>query len=257
MTRPVALLRAVPDSFTAALSSRHSVSIDVAKARAQHEAYRAILEAGGFATRMLPADEAHPDCPFVEDTAVVIGDRALATVPGHPSRRGETSVVVEALRELVRVETMEPPATLDGGDVLQVAGKVFVGMSARTNREGIEALAGFAAGCGRPVIAVPVPGGLHLKSSVAAVGDGMVVACGVEPTLLEGIAVIPLPGPDHEAANVVRLPDGNLVVAAEHPATARLLERRGFTVVPAEVSEFAKADGGLTCLSVRLRDVMV
>lgn len=29
----------------------------------------------------LSADEGYPDCPFIEDTAVVIGNRALITRP--------------------------------------------------------------------------------------------------------------------------------------------------------------------------------
>jgi dimethylargininase len=162
--------------------------------------------------------------------------------------------VAEALAGFVDVETMEPPATLDGGDVLQVGGSVYVGVSLRTNPAGVEALRRFAAG--RPVFPIEVRAGLHLKSAVSAITPDTVVAWapGVDLDAFSGVEVVGLSGPDPEAANVVRLADRRILVAAAHPATANLLEQRGFQAVVVDVSEFAKADGGLTCLSIRLRD---
>ena len=254
--RPIAVLRAVPGSFAAALSSEHPASsIDVAAARVQHQAYRRALEDGGFSTLVLPADDDHPDCPFIEDTAVVIGDRALITRPGHPSRRGEAAVVAAALRTMVTVETMQAPATLDGGDVLQGAGRVLVGISGRTNRAGVAALAEFAAASGREVIPVNVRAGLHLKSAVTAISDAAVLAWtdGVDEGAFLEVEVVPVPGTAPGAANCVRLPDGRVLVSAAHPDAAAVLEAYGLGVVRVGVSEFAKADGGLTCLSIRLR----
>ncbi len=255
--RPIALLRAVPGSFSAALSSEPAASIDVALARVQHDAYRRALEVGGFATSVLPADDDHPDCPFIEDTAVVIGDRALITRPGHRSRRGEVSAVAAALRTMVEVETMLPPATLDGGDVLQVGGRVLVGISGRTNRAGVAALTDFAAGSGREVIPVQVRAGLHLKSAVTAISDEAVLAWtdGVEVSEFGEVEVVPVPGTAPGAANCVRLPDGRILASAAHPDAAAVLEARGLGVLRVVVSEFAKADGGLTCLSIRLRSL--
>jgi dimethylargininase len=256
MTRPIALLRGVPASFASALTSRSLTSpIDVELARSQHEAYRRALESGGFATRVLPPAEEHPDCPFVEDAAVILGRRALITRPGHPARRGETAEVARALRELVAVETMQSPAALDGGDVLQVGGRVFVGASRRTNRAGIDALRRFAAGT--PVVSVPVRAGLHLKSAATAVGTDAVVVWSdaVDASFFEGLEVVAVGGDEPEAANTVRLADGRVLVAAAHARVAETLARRGLGVVTVDVSEFAKADGGLTCLSLRLRDV--
>jgi len=231
--------------------------VDVALARSQHDGYHSALEAGGFATMTLPADEAHPDSVFVEDTAVVVGGRALVTRPGHPDRRGESEAVTNALRGMLEVHEMEAPATLDGGDVLQVGRAVYVGRSGRTNAAGIAALGRFVAPMGRRVIPIEVRAVLHLKSAATAIDPHTVLVWpdGVDIAAFDGLRIVAVPGPDPEAANVVRLPDGAILAGEAHPETAALLEGIGHRVVTVDVSEFAKADGGLTCLSLRLRDV--
>jgi dimethylargininase len=259
MTRPVALLRDVPDSFPSALTSAEPADpIDLSAARTQHAAYRAALEHGGFATMVVPADEAHPDCVFIEDTAVVIGSRALATRPGRPERRGEVRPVAAALTELVAVAEMEAPATLDGGDVLQVGRTVFVGRSERTDAAGITALGRFARRRGRRTVPVGVDGVLHLKSAVTALDAHTVFVWPgvVDVAAFDGLRLIMAPGDDPHAANVVRLPDGTVLMAAGHPEAADILLRAGYAVVAVDVSEFATADGGVTCLSIRLHDVL-
>ena len=257
--RPLALVREVPDSFRdCVVSTDPRPEIDVAAARRQHHAYREALTAGGFRVRAVAADEAHPDSPFIEDTAVVIADRALITRPGHRSRRGERAGVAAALEPLVSLTHLEGPATLDGGDVLQVGRTVFVGRSARTNSDGIAALDRFAVAAGRSVVPVEVAGVLHLKSAVTALDANTVLAAEAmagSPAFAD-VRVLPAPPGDPEAANVVRLPDGRLLVAAHHDATAVLLEAEGYGVARCDVSQFAKAGGGLTCLSLRLRDVL-
>lgn len=253
--RPIALVRDVPASFVSCVTTRPAVPpLDAGLARLQHAAYAAALQAGGFAVFRAPAAPRHPDSPFIEDTAVVMGDRALITNPGHPSRRGEVPGVAEALSRWVRVEMMDQ-GTLDGGDVLQVGGKVFVGASERSDAGGIAALARF---CG-PVEVVPVPvrATLHLKSGVSALDPDTVLwhpaAC--DRADLTGVRVIEVPGDDPEAANAVRLPDGSILTAQHHRITADLASSSGFPVRTVDVSEFARADGGLTCLSLRLRAV--
>lgn len=251
--RPLAFVRAVPDSFVSCVAGTPpDPPLDPVLARAQHAGYAAELTAGGFAVRTVPAAEAHPDCSFIEDAAVVVGTRALLTRPGHPSRRGEGDGVAAALAGLLELVTMEE-GTLDGGDVLQVGGTVFVGVSGRSDGAGIAALARF---CG-PVHAVPVRSVLHLKSGVSAVDAETVLwhpaACDRDD--LAPLRIVEVSGDDPEAANVVRLPDGSVLVGAHHRATVELVSGLGIPVRTVDVSEFARADGGLTCLSLRLRSV--
>ena len=253
--QPRAYLRDVPDSFVRCVTSVAPVPpLDPRLARRQHAAYRKALEQGGFTTVMLDADEAHPDCCFVEDAAVVLDGRAIINRVGHPSRRGEVPPVAAALAESMPTTEMEPPARLDGGDVLRVGRRLFVGMSDRSDAAGAEALAAFA-GPVWEVVPVAVEGALHLKSAVSALDDDTLLAerGRVDESAFEGFRVLrPAPGESH-AANVVRLADGSMLVAASTPATAELMAAAGFEVHTVDVGEFGRADGGLSCLSIRVR----
>lgn len=252
--RPIALVRPPSREFADAITDRPPVPpLDADLALRQHAAYCAALRAGGFTVRHLTPAPGHPDACFVEDVLVVIGDRGLVTRPGHPLRRGETAGIDAAATGLTAVEQVEPPATIDGGDVLQVGGTIYVGRSDRTDHAGIERLAAFAGG--RPVVPVDVSGVLHLKSAVTAVSEDAVLLFPgvVDESALSELRTITVPGDDPEVANVVRLPDGRVLVGSV--ASREIVRSEGFETVSVDVSEFGRAGGGLTCLSVRLRDV--
>jgi dimethylargininase len=251
---PTALVRAVGDSFARCVTARPvSPPLDPALARRQHGAYRAALEAGGFAVVEIPADEDHPDGCFVEDAAIVIASSALLTHPGHPSRRGEVVSVERGLVGLVPIDRVTV-GSLDGGDVLQVGTTVFVGVGRRTDAGGADALERFARPLGRRVVRVASGPALHLKSAVTALDDDTVILHeSVDPAPFTGLRVVTIGGDDPEAANVVRLPDGSILTAEAHPAAAGVVAALGYDVVTVDASEFARADGGLTCLSIRIR----
>src|SRR5204863_2683547 len=114
--------------------------IDVAKAIAQHKAYRDCLVDLGVRVVSLPAEPELPDAVFVEDPAVVVDEVAVISIMGVPSRRPEARSLADALSRYRPVKFLREPATLDGGDVLRVGRRVFAGLSRRTNREGIAQL---------------------------------------------------------------------------------------------------------------------
>lgn len=221
----------------------------------QHGRYVAALEAGGYEVVAVPAADGMPDSAFVEDTAVVVGTRALVTRPGHSTRRGEVGPVAESLESRYPLHRVRDPATIDGGDVLIAGSSLFVGLSGRTNEAGVRALAAVAEPQGFDVTPVAVRSVLHLKSGLSALDDSTLLwhpdAC--DGASLDGFEVVAVQGDDPAAANVVRLADGRILVAERHPETVRLVAERGFSVVTINVSEFARADGGLTCLSIRIR----
>jgi len=240
-----AIVREVPESFVSAVAS-HPRRISVPKARRQHARYVEALRGACDEVVVIAADEEHPDCPFVEDQAVVWGSRAVVTRAGHPSRRGEAGPVALALRELgLDVVTMTAPATLDGGDVLFVGGTLYVGRSGRTNGEGIAFLARTFE---LPVVPVPVAG-LHLKSVASAASSRLVLVAAdtVDPATFDGCEVVVVPAP--AAANVVALGD-RVIMLAGHPETRAALEDRRLEVVEIGLGEFGKADGAPTCLSI-------
>src|SRR5213596_1716178 len=143
--------------------------IDVAKAVTEHERYEAALRSLGARVVRAPEEPTLPDAVFVEDTALVLDEVAIITRPGAPSRRPEIESVVSVLSAYRSVQRIQPPGTLDGGDVLQVGRTIYVGLSSRTNRDGIAQLGTLVSDWGYEVIPVPVKGCLHLKSAVTQV----------------------------------------------------------------------------------------
>jgi len=202
---------------------------DQARLLAQHAAYVAALRALGLEVTVLPPLPGLPDAYFIEDPAVVVPELAVVTRPGAPARRGEVAALAPALAAHRPLAAIEPPATLDGGDVLVVGRRVLVGRSERTSA------------------------GLHLKSSVSWVGgDALVVAHGFAArAALAGFRLLELDPAEGDAANVLWV-NGSLLLPAGFPRTRALLATLGLPLVALDTSEIRKMDGGLTCLSLRL-----
>jgi dimethylargininase len=250
------LVRDVSDGYADCLREDRRAPIDVATARAQHARYVAIVRELGIEVETIVADSACADCAFVEDTAVIAGRNALLTCPGAPSRRAEVAPVGDALARTIAVHRMALPATLDGGDVLRAGMRLFVGLSSRTNRAGVDALARVAALEGVDVVAIEVRGGLHLKSACTLVSAQQLVFA-AETMRDEDLAVFRAAGLDcvatdeNAGANVLAL--GSVVlVSAAAPRTAAKLAASGVDVRTIDVGEFHKGDGALTCLSLRV-----
>lgn len=248
----IALMRGVPDTLARCeLSFHEREPIDLVRARAQHAAYAALVGALGADVQELPADPAFPDCCFVEDLAVVLDELALVTRPGAASRRGEAAAVAEALARHRAIETTSEPATLEGGDVLRLGRRLFVGRSRRTNDAGVARLAAVAEPLGYRVVPVAVTGCLHLKSAVTALDEESVLVnrAWIDPEPLAGLELVDVACEEPGAANVLRV--AGCVVA--HPGYPRTLDRiaaRGHDVRPLDVSEFLKAEAALTCKSL-------
>src|SRR5687768_5308452 len=154
---PIAITRAVPQSFDRALTGAlPAAAIDVRRARAQHADYVAALRACGAEVIELPADDALPDCCFIEDTAVVAGGRALITRPGAPSRQAEPAAVRPLLAARMPVAEMNDPETLDGGDCLLLGRRLYIGRSRRSNVAGAARARAVFAEVGIEVLEVPV-----------------------------------------------------------------------------------------------------
>lgn len=224
-------------------------AVDVALARRQHAAYVAALRSAGWTVRAVPPDDQSPDAVFVEDTVVVCGDLAVLGRSAVPERRAEVAGTEQAVRELgLQVAYIEPPGTLDGGDVLQVGDTVYLGLSGRTNEETLCQLAPLLAGVGRRVVPVKVSGCLHLKSAMTALPDGTLIGVPewVDTSALPGIVVAPEPA----GAHVVVLGEDHVLVSAAAPRTIERLRADGLRVTAVDISEFEALEGCVTCLSV-------
>lgn len=253
MSSAAVVLTRAPSAQIAACQLTHLERrpIDFERLLGQHQAYCRMLESWGCRVVTLAADSALPDAVFVEDTAVVLDEIAVLTRPGAPSRELEVEAIAPHLEPLRPLQRILAPATMDGGDVLRLGRKLFVGASTRTNAAGREALAGFVAPFGYEVIAVEVGGSLHLKTAVTAVADGVLLANRrwIDVAPFAGCEIIDVAEDEPFAANVLRV--GNrLLTAAEHPRTLERLRRRGFEPQTIDFDELAKAEAGLTCCSI-------
>ena len=268
----VALTRDVsPSMADCELTFAPRLEIDIERARAQHRDYEQCLARLGCRIIQLPPEPRLPDSVFIEDTAVVFDEIAVIARPGARSRRAETQVVARDLALHRRVTHIRPPATLDGGDVLAVGREVFVGVSTRTNHVGFEQMRSLLMPLGYRVTGVPVLGALHLKSAVTLVAGTILLinrnwtdASAFESAFTDGVERVGpgsrvgvefievAPGEPH-AANALLIGDA-VVYPAGYPLTKRRLEEHGITVVSVDISELAKAEGGVTCCSLVFRD---
>ena len=218
----------------------------------QHAAYLDALKAAGLDVIVLEPQPDYPDAHFVEDTAVVTSDVAVITIPGAAARQGEEESIIPVLAEYRRIERIEAPGTVDGGDVLQVGNHFFIGISERTNKEGAEQLGRILQRYGNTWTAVTVGAGLHFKSSVNYVGQNtlLVTTDFAAKEQLEGYDLIVLDRAESYAANTL-LVNKHLLIPAGYPGTCKQLEKLGLNMIEIEVSEVRKMDGGLTCMSLR------
>lgn len=251
-----ALLRRPGRSYAQGITTSDEGAPDLGLALAQHAAYAAALASLGLEVTVLEADERFPDGTFVEDAAVIAGDLAVITAPGAASRREETAAIAQALSAwFANPARIGGTGTLDGGDICETDDLVLIGVTARTNEAGARQLAGLLGEAGRKAELVDiraVEGLLHLKTGVTWLGEGRIA-------IAEGLPALPafarfeqviVPAAEAYAANCVRVND-KVLIAAGYPRFADTLDALGYRLLPLEMSEFRKMDGGLSCLSLR------
>jgi dimethylargininase len=252
MPRRIALTREISPAFARCELTHVARSpIDVGRAREQHAAYSACLTSLGCTVVSLPADEALPDCVFVEDVALVFGEVAIATRPGAVSRRAETDAVAATLAAFRPLRRIEPPDTLDGGDVLRLGREVLVGVSTRTSGGAVAQLDAMLRPRGYAVRAVPFTDCLHLKTAVTQVAHHTVLLnpAWVDASLFGGWRIVEVDPDEPMAANAL-LVGTSVVYPAAFNRTRGRLEAAGIPTHVIDVSEIAKAEGGVTCCSL-------
>jgi dimethylargininase len=227
------------------------VPIDLDTARVQHRQYEACLAALSCRVYRLPAEPSLPDSVFVEDTAVVLDELAIIARPGAVSRRGETGAPAEMLMAYRKLTYIEPPGTLDGGDVLRIGKRLFVGLSSRSNEAGVEQMRRLAGSFGYSVESVRVRGCLHLKSAVTQVAERtlLINPKWVDAGAFEGMELVDVHPQEPFGGNALLVGD-TVVYPTSYPATCLRLEERGIVVKAVDVAELGKAEGGVTCCSL-------
>ncbi len=251
-----AIVRPPAASFADGITASDLGTPDYSLALAQHDGYCRALERLGLSLVRLPPDPGFPDSTFVEDTALVAGGSAIVTRPGASSRAGEVEAMKAALGPwFPEVDAITAPGTLDAGDVCEAGKHFFIGRSHRTNAEGAAQLAAWLERQGFSATVVDIRdirGLLHLKTGISWLGGRRLLVSDdiADNEALEGWDLVRVPAGEDYAANCVAV-NGAVLVPEGFPKTAAMLSELGIDVVPLEMSEFRKMDGGLSCLSVR------
>ena len=222
----------------------------------EHEAYVTALRAAGVEVTVLPPLEAFPDSLFVEDPALVFGEGAILLRPGAASRVGEVAGIEPTLREMFdTVLELPPNGFADGGDVLPTPKGAMIGLSARTDRIGAEALLACLGQLGRKATIVETPAGvLHFKTDCSLLDEDSVLSTRrlARSGVFDGFRQVIVPDGEEAAANALRVNDV-VLVAAGFPKTIEMLDGLGYRVVPIATTEIGRIDAGLSCMSLRWR----
>ena len=228
--------------------------IDAQIARAQHRQYEQGLADLGCSIQRLPEEPSLPDSVFLEDTAVVLDELAIITRPGAESRRPETASVAEALNAYRKLVQIRSPGTLDGGDILCVGKTIFAGLSTRTNQKGVEQLRTVLSPLGYVIKPVNIHACLHLKSAVTHLTSDtfLVNPEWVDTEIFGGFRLIQVDSAEPPGANALPVA-GTVLYPSAFPRTRRRIEDEGIAVHTVDVSELAKAEGGVTCCSLIFR----
>ena len=247
-----AITREVSSSFAnCELSFIPRHPIDLAKARAQHHAYEDVLRNLGAQVVSLPEEPDLPDSMFVEDPAIVLDELAVICSLGTQTRRKEAPSLAAALEKYRKLAFVKLPGLLEGGDVLRVGKRIFVGLTRRTNAEGIRQLAVILSRFGYDLTAVPASGCLHLKSAVTYLGRNtlLVNRAWFQWSRMDGFEWVDVDPAEPHAGNALVIGD-TVVFPASFPRTRDDIEAKGFHVTSIEIGELQKAESGLTCSSL-------
>lgn len=225
------------------------------KALEQHDKYIEALKKCGVEVTVLEADERYPDSCFVEDPALITRKCAIITNPGVESRNGEKNEIIGAVKKFFpedKIEYIKDPGTLEGGDVMMVGDTFYVGLSARTNAEGIRQLTEILNKYGLECVQVPLEKVLHLKTGVNYLENNNMLVSGefIEKPEFQKYNKIVIPEEEAYAANCIWVND-TVIVPEGYPAVLKAVQDAGYKTLLVDTSEFRKIDGGLSCLSLR------
>jgi dimethylargininase len=223
------------------------------KALIQHKNYIKTLKQCGVNITILPPDNNYPDSTFVEDTAILTNKCAIITNLGANSRQGEEIKIKETLGDFYNaLEEINRPATIEGGDVMQVDDKFYIGLSERTNTQGAEQFINILEKYNYKGIKVSLEKVLHLKTGVTYIGNNTLLATGefVNHPVFQNYNIIEIEESERYAANSIRV-NSFVITPKGYPISKKAIEDAGFKTKTVDVSEFKKIDGGLSCLSLR------
>ena len=223
------------------------------KAIKQHIAYVNALKKCGLKVLELDADKNFPDSTFVEDTALLTPSCAIITRPGAATRRGEIAEMKKTILKYYSTkEEITQPGTVEAGDIMMVGTHFYIGISERTNITGAEQLIRILNKYGMTGSLVHLEKVLHLKTGLSYLENNVLVASGefLTNAAFKNYDLIEVPENESAAANCIWVND-KVLLSKGYPLTKQKIKDAGYQIIELDISEFAKLDGGLSCLSLR------
>jgi dimethylargininase len=219
----------------------------------QHQKYVEALEVCGLSITVLDSDNDHPDSVFVEDTALLTPNLAIVLNPGAPARKDEPVNILPVLEPFFTdIERIEPPGTVEGGDIMMVGSHYYIGISTRTNQQGAEQLIYLLEKSGLTGSMVQIKGMLHLKTGLSYLETNNLLT--MEPFVshseFRNFNILQVPANETYAANSIWIND-YVIMPSGFPITRQKLRNAGYEMLEVDTSEFRKLDGGVSCLSLR------
>ena len=248
-----AIVRKPCKNFQNGISSSNLGPPKYRKALKQHSDYINSLKICGLEVIELNPDERFPDSTFVEDTAIVNKEFAIITNLGAISRQGEEIEINTVLENFYNnIESIKHPGTVDGGDIMKVENQYYIGLSKRTNKEGVNQFKIILEKYGYTCFTIPLIRVLHLKTGVAYIGDNNLIAAGefIDKPIFKDYNIIKVGEDESYAANSIRVNNFVILPKGFKKLKNSLLDY-GYKILEIEMSEFRKMDGGLSCLSLR------
>lgn len=248
----VAFVRPPSDSYVKCVSSNPARNrIDIGLAKKQHSDYASILKESGVKVIELSTLNDFPDSVFMQDPALVGSRTALIGRFGEARRRGEEKALLTELRnhrdKIGMIKPIRAPGTLEGGDILLTEREIFVGESRRTNKNGIrqltEHLDSFKVTTVRTELLHLLCGCTYLNGRTMLLAPDLVNS----ETFL-GYDCVFVPKEEAYASDALYLGEERVLIPSGYPKTKMKLKQAGYSPIEAEMSEFWKGDGGVTCL---------
>jgi len=248
-----AILRTPGRSVAGGLRAHDGAGPDYDAVLREHSAYAEALRGAGLTLDILDPLEDFPDAIFVEDPALVFGEGAILLNPGADTRRDEAAHLAPVLERHFPQLLRLAQGNADGGDVLVTPDRVMIGLSARTDRIGAQALVEALARLGYTGEVVEPPReALHLKTIATLIDEETILTteAGAASGLFGGFRTIVLDANEAPAANALRI-NGTLLLSAGHPRITERLDREGYRLALVDTTHVARIDAGLSCMSLR------
>jgi len=213
-------------------------------------------------------DKTGLDSIYVHDPVIITNKGAILCNMGKEKRRAEPHAAGEFLLELgiPILGSITGEGRLEGGDVVWIDERTLaVGVSNRTNEEGVRQLKELTRDFVDEFIVVPLPHWkgpgdvLHLMSLISPIDhDLAVVYSGLLPVPFRewltrrGIQLLEVPDSEFVtmACNILAVSPRKCIMISGNPQTKQMLENKGIEVLEYGGEEISKKGaGGPTCLT--------